>query len=84
MPESNHTCAALGIPYMDTQRNLICAKARESLAFQVTVNENFGLIEGQLETRSYDKDGEKRYATEVVIRPFNGSISLQDKAPSNG
>jgi hypothetical protein len=43
MPESNHTCADLGIPYMDTQRNLICAKARESLAFQVTVNENFGL-----------------------------------------
>jgi hypothetical protein len=43
MPESNHTCAALGIPYMDTQRNLICAKARESLTFQVTVSENFGL-----------------------------------------
>jgi hypothetical protein len=33
----------LGIPYMDTQRNLICAKARESLTFQVTVSENFGL-----------------------------------------
>jgi peptidoglycan hydrolase-like protein with peptidoglycan-binding domain len=28
---------------MDTQRNSICAKPRESLAFQVTVNENFGL-----------------------------------------
>jgi single-strand DNA-binding protein len=42
------------------------------------------LIEGQLETRSWDKDGEKRYATEVVVRPFNGSLSLQDKAPSNG
>lgn len=42
------------------------------------------LLEGQLETRSWDKDGEKRYTTEVVIRPFSGSISLQDKAPSNG
>lgn len=42
------------------------------------------LIECQLETRSWDKDGEKRYATEVVVRPFNGSISLQDKALSNG
>lgn len=39
------------------------------------------LIEGQLEHRNWEKDGEKRYATEVVIRPFNGSLSLQDKAP---
>jgi hypothetical protein len=32
---------------MDTQRNSICAKPRESLAFQVTVNENFGLGKAQ-------------------------------------
>lgn len=36
-------------------------------------------IEGQLETRSYDKDGEKRYVTEVVLRPFKGEITMLDK-----
>jgi single-strand DNA-binding protein len=34
------------------------------------------LIEGQLETRDYEKDGIKRYVTEVVIKPFNGSLTL--------
>jgi single-strand DNA-binding protein len=34
-------------------------------------------IEGQLETRKWtDKDGADRYSTEVVLRPFNGAISL--------
>lgn len=34
-------------------------------------------IEGQLETRKWtDKDGADRYTTEVVLRPFNGAISL--------
>jgi single-strand DNA-binding protein len=28
-------------------------------------------IEGQLQTRSYDKDGEKRYTTEIVIRELS-------------
>lgn len=28
-------------------------------------------IEGQLQTRSYDKDGEKRYSTEIVIRDLS-------------
>lgn len=34
------------------------------------------LIEGQLETRDYEKDGIKRYVTEIVIKPFNGSLTL--------
>lgn len=38
-------------------------------------------LEGQLETRSWDKDGEKRYATEVVLRPYNGEVKMLDKAP---
>jgi len=34
-------------------------------------------IEGQLETRSWeDKNGEKRYTTEVVLRPFNSTLVL--------
>jgi single-strand DNA-binding protein len=39
-------------------------------------------LEGQLEHREYEKDGERRFATEVVLRPFNGEIQLLDKAPA--
>lgn len=37
-------------------------------------------VEGKLETRSWEKDGQKHYATEVVIRPYNGQLILLDKA----
>lgn len=44
-------------------------------------------VEGRLETRSWEKDGQKHYATEVVIRPYNGQLILLDKpdrpAPPN-
>jgi single-strand DNA-binding protein len=33
-------------------------------------------IEGQLETRSYDKDGEKRYTTEIVLRNYSSQIIM--------
>ena len=33
-------------------------------------------IEGQLETRKYEKDGRDNYTTEVVLRPFNGAVIL--------
>jgi single-strand DNA-binding protein len=33
-------------------------------------------IEGQLETRKWEKDGVERYTTEVVLRPYNGSLTL--------
>lgn len=36
-------------------------------------------VEGQLETREWEKDGERRYTTEVVIRPFSGSVQSQSK-----
>lgn len=35
------------------------------------------LLEGQLETRKWqDQSGNDRYSTEVVLRPFNGSLTL--------
>lgn len=38
-------------------------------------------IEGQLETRKYtDKDGQERYTTEVVLRPFRGELTMLDSA----
>jgi single-strand DNA-binding protein len=35
-------------------------------------------IEGQLETRSWEQDGQKKYTTEVVLRPFRGEITMLD------
>jgi len=37
-------------------------------------------IEGKLETRSYEtSSGEKRYSTEVVLRPYSGDLQILDK-----
>ena len=36
-------------------------------------------IEGQLETRKWtDKEGEERYSTEVVLRPYAGELLMLD------
>lgn len=40
-------------------------------------------IEGQLETRSWEKDGIKQYATEVVLRPFKSEIVIIDWPENN-
>ncbi|MCL2474293.1 MAG: single-stranded DNA-binding protein [Alphaproteobacteria bacterium] len=41
-------------------------------------------IEGQLETREYEKDGQKRYMTEVALRPFRSSLTMLDSKGSGG
>lgn len=42
-------------------------------------------IEGQLETRKWtDKDGQDKYSTEVVLRPFNGEIIMLSGKSVNG
>jgi single-strand DNA-binding protein len=42
-------------------------------------------IEGQLETRKYqDKDGQERYTTEVVLRPYSGNLTLLDSRKGEG
>ncbi len=46
-------------------------------------------IEGQLETRKYEKEGREVYTTEVVLRPFSGNLTMLDgkggagSAPAN-
>ena len=37
-------------------------------------------IEGQLETRKYEKDGRETYTTEVVLRPYRGELTMLDSA----
>lgn len=42
-------------------------------------------IEGQLETRKWqDQSGADRYSTEIVLRPYNGTLTLLDKAGDSG
>jgi single-strand DNA-binding protein len=36
-------------------------------------------VEGQLETRKWtDKEGQERYSTEVVLRPYAGELLMLD------
>lgn len=39
-------------------------------------------IEGALQTRSWDKDGEKRYSTEIVLARYRGELTMLDPARS--
>jgi single-strand DNA-binding protein len=42
-------------------------------------------VEGQLETRKWqDQSGQDRYTTEVVLRPYNGNLTMLDGAPGGG
>jgi len=42
-------------------------------------------IEGQLQTRKWqDSSGADRYTTEIVLRPFNGVLTMLDSAQSGG
>ncbi|MBV8061809.1 MAG: single-stranded DNA-binding protein [Alphaproteobacteria bacterium] len=42
-------------------------------------------VEGQLETRKWtDKDGQEKYSTEVVLRPYRGELTMLDGASGGG
>ena len=42
-------------------------------------------VEGALETRKWqDQSGADRYSTEIVLRPFNGSLTLLDGKAEGG
>ncbi len=42
-------------------------------------------IEGQLETRKWtDKDGQEKYTTEVVLRPYRGELTMLDAKGGSG
>ncbi|MDF1747609.1 MAG: single-stranded DNA-binding protein [Alphaproteobacteria bacterium] len=42
------------------------------------------LIEGQLQTRKWEKDGKTNYTTEVVVRGFNGNMTMLDTREGGG
>jgi single-strand DNA-binding protein len=40
-------------------------------------------IEGQNETRSWEQNGEKKYTTEIVLRPFRSELTMLDSKGDN-
>ena len=55
-------------------------KQGEVIAQYVKKGHNF-LVQGRLKTRSWDKDGEKRYATDIILESFafgNNKANTQD------
>ena len=42
------------------------------------------MIEGQIQTRKYEKDGAERYVTEIVIPRFGGSLELLGSKSDGG
>lgn len=41
------------------------------------------LVEGQIQTRSWEKDGHKNYTTEIVLQGFDAKLILLDGKDSN-
>jgi single-strand DNA-binding protein len=42
-------------------------------------------IEGQIETRKWtDNSGVEKYTTEIVLRPYNGQLTMLDSAGGGG
>ena len=41
-------------------------------------------LEGQLETRKYEKDGRDVYVTEVVLAPYRGELTMLDGKSGSG
>lgn len=41
-------------------------------------------IEGQVETRSWEQDGQKKYTTEIVLRPFRSELTMLDSRSGGG
>lgn len=39
-------------------------------------------IEGQIETRSWESNSEKKYTTEIVLRPYRGELTMLDSKPT--
>ena len=41
------------------------------------------LVEGEIQTRDYEKDGTKRYATEIVLQGYDATLTMLDGPKQN-
>lgn len=92
--------ATLRIATSDTWRDKSTNERRERTEWHTVVIFNEGLagvvekyvrkgsklfVEGALQTRKWqDQQGNDRYATEVVLQPFNGSLAILDTRKQEG
>jgi single-strand DNA-binding protein len=75
--EGNKQEKTLWLPVKITNKGL-CSVAERFLTKGAKV-----ALSGKLESRSYDKDGQTHYVTELVLGPFNGSLTLLDSRGSD-
>jgi len=41
-------------------------------------------LEGQIQTRSWEQDGQTKYSTEIVLQGFNATLTMLDNASGQG
>jgi single-strand DNA-binding protein len=61
-------------------RVVVFAQPLVNLAEQYLKKGSRIYLEGQLETRKWTQDGQDKYSTEIVLRPYRGEIALLDRA----
>lgn len=92
--------ANLNVATSETWRDKVTGERKERTEWHRVVIFNEGLaevaekylskgskvyLEGSLQTREWeDKDGTKRYTTEVVLQKFRGALTLLDKSEGGG
>lgn len=89
----------LRVATTDTWRDRTTGERRERTEWHNVVIFNEGLakvaeqylkkgskiyLEGALQTREYEKDGVKRYTTEVVLQGFNSALTMLDGRGEGG
>ncbi|MAS87072.1 MAG: single-stranded DNA-binding protein [Micavibrio sp.] len=97
--QSGDQVANLSIATSESWKDKATGERRENTQWHKVVVFNQGLvnvcqnylkkgskvyIEGQLETRSWEQDGQKKYTTEVVLRPFRGELTMLDSRSDGG
>ena len=65
-------------------RGVIFSEGLANIAEQYLRKGSKVYIEGSLQTREYEKDGIKRYSTEVVLQGFNSTMTMLDTKGGGG
>ncbi|MFC1098374.1 single-stranded DNA-binding protein [Pasteurella multocida] len=67
--------------------NIVITGKRADFCREYLKKGAFVFLSGKLNYRSYEKDGQKKFITEISINDFNGEIQILDKKesdPTNG
>jgi len=99
MMQSGDEVANLSIATSESWKDKSTGERREKTEWHRVVVFNKGIVgvcknylkkgakvylEGQVETRSWEQDGQKKYTTEIVLRPYRGELTMLDSRNSGG